>query len=171
MTDKQLTIQTNWRYYFKPFVIGLLLSPFIVGLIILLTYYFKQKNNTYTVTDEQIRSNSTGESIFIDSIDSVKIKNQVKRHGIRISDVLITTLSNTFVIQGIENGEIIKQSIDDLIALKNELKESARIRSQVEIKQDPGSLERLNDLAGLLQEGLISYDDYLQERNKFEDIR
>lgn len=95
--------------------------------------------------------------------------NRISRANVTIHDLELVSERGSLTLFGIENASVIKETIDQLIAFKNELKYSKEKRDAVKVKQDPGSLERLNDLTGLLQEGLISYDDYLQERKNFED--
>ncbi len=169
MPDKQLIIKTNWRYYFKHIVWGVILSPFLIGFIILIYVYIRTIRQVYIVTDELITDQYSGTSIQIDSIIEVKKRNPINRSNLTVHDLELISNDMTVVLKGIQNAPVIKESIEQLIAFKNELKESEQRRYQVQIKQDPGSLERLNDLAGLLQQGLISYEDYLQERKKFED--
>lgn len=169
MTDKQLIIRTDWRYFIWPISIGFLLSPAILGLAILVWTYFKFQKSTYSITDNEISSKSTGVSIPIDSIEKIAINNTKTTFGRSISDVILSGDNHTLILFGIEKGYVIKESIEQLMALKQEFKNSEARRTIVQVKQDPGSLERLNDLAGMLQEGLISYEDYLQECQKFED--
>lgn len=169
MSDKQLILKTNWRYYYKQVIWGVLLTPFLIGFFILLYVYFRIQKQIYVIYDDRILDQQSGKSIPIDSISEVKKLNQINFSKFTLHDLKLISDADTITLFGIENAAHIKESIDQLIAFKNELKESEKMRKAVQVKQDPGSLERLNDLAGLLQEGLISYDDYLQERKKFED--
>lgn len=169
MSNNQLILKTNWRYYYKAIVWGIILLPLLVGLFILIYIYFRVQNQAYIVHDDRIQDRNSGASVSIDDIKEVRKNNRVEIAKVIIHDLQIVGSSSSIILRGIENASVIKESIDQLISFKKELKESEEKRNAVQIKQDPGSLERLNDLAGLLQEGLISYDDYLQERKKFED--
>lgn len=169
MSDKQLILRTNWRYFYKQIIWGAILSPVLIGFFILLHVYYRIQKQTYVIHDDRIVDQNSGDSIPIDRIIEVKKMNRVNKSNGTLYDLELVSDSDTLTLVGIENASIIKETIDQLIAFKHELEESERKRNAVQVKQDPGSLERLNDLTGLLQEGLISYDDYLQERKNFED--
>lgn len=169
MTDKQLILKTHWTYFYKLIILGVILSPVLIGLIILLYVYYRLQNQIYVVYDDRILDQKAGKTLLIDNITEVKKMNSITRSKVTIHDLELVGDDGIMFLRGIVNASIIKQTIDQLIAFKQELKESDKKRNFVQVKEDPGSLERLNDLTGLLQEGLISYDDYLQERKNFED--
>jgi len=169
MSDKQLILKTNWRYFYKQVIWGTILTPFLIGFFILLYVFIKSQKQTYVINDDRIMEQQSGNSIPIDHITEVRKMNRISRANVTIHDLELVSERGSLTLFGIENASVIKETIDQLIAFKNELKYSKEKRDAVQVKQDPGSLERLNDLTGLLQEGLISYDDYLQERKNFED--
>ena len=169
MSDKQLILKTNWRYFYIQIIWGAILSPVLIGFFILLYVYIKIQKQVYIVNDDRILDQQSGDFISIDNISEVRTKNRITRFNLTIHNLELVSHEGILILHGIENAATIKETIDQLIAFKNELKESEQKRNAVQVKEDPGSLERLNDLTGMLQEGLISYEDYLQERKNFED--
>jgi hypothetical protein len=169
MPDKQLILQTNWRYYYSDILWGVMLSPVLIGLFILYYTYYKIRVQTYILYDDRIVDRKTGLSFFVDDIINTRITTSKTGFIKSVHNLELHTEKDILVLKGIEKASDIQEVINELITLKKEIKDANKTRERVQVKQDPGSLERLNDLAGLLQEGLISYEDYLQERKKFED--
>jgi hypothetical protein len=169
MSDKQLIVKTHWKYYRKHFIVAVLLTPIVIGVIALGYLYFILKNSFYTITDDAITDNRNGVKIQIDDIVEVKKSNALNFSNLVLHDLILVGNNTTITLKGIDNASVISESLGQLIAFKQELKDAKDKREVVQVRQDPGSLERLNDLAGMLQEGLISYEDYLQERKNFED--
>ncbi len=169
MPDKQLILQTNWRYYYSDILWGVMLSPVLIGLFILFYTYYKISVQTYILFDDRIVDRKSGVTFYIDDIINTRITTSKTGFIKSVDNLELHTDKDILVLKGIERAYDIQEVINEMITKKKEIKDANQKRQRVQVKQDPGSLERLNDLTGLLQEGLISFEDYLQERKKFED--
>jgi hypothetical protein len=170
MTTKHLILATDWRFYFWQILIGTLTAPLILGVFVLIWVGIRLNRDTYIIHDNRITIKSTGVDVFVDAITQVRLVNPIRRLRKTLYDIKLVTNSNqVLILSGIQDAHTIKESLELLISIKKQLVETSSLRESHQIIANPGSLERLNDLTGMLQEGLISYEDYLQERKNFED--
>jgi hypothetical protein len=87
---------------------------------------------------------------------------------LNIGDIHLKANVTELVLTGIENPTSLLEKIDTAIAYqKEQLKANKKITAR-EPTHDPGTLEKLDYLTGLWQQGLINDEDYDSERKKFE---
>jgi len=169
MTHKHLILATDWRFYFWHVLIGMLTIPLILGVFVLLWVGIRLHRDSYIIKDDRITIKRTGVDIFVDAITQVRLVNPIRRLRKTLYDINLLTNSQVVTLRGIQDARTIKESLELLISIKKQLVDTSSEKKYQQVITHPGSLERLNDLTGMLQEGLISYEDYLQERKNFED--
>lgn len=166
-----IQLQPNKSYHFWWYVVGILLTPILVGFYILYKKFSELSNTHYKITDQTITSVNSdySETVDIVNIHEVKIHQRWIDKQFSIGSLQLITNTRKVDLLGLENP----QNLADMIL---KAAEAERYRKQQQDKQErketdttPGSLDKLDYLTGLWQQGLISNDDYLREKKHFED--
>lgn len=171
MTDKMIQLQPEKSHHFWWYVIGVLLIPIVVGFYILYKKFSELSNTHYKITDQTITSinPSFTETVDIANINEVKIHQRWIDKQFGIGSLQLITNTRKVNLIGLENPK----NLSDMI-LKAAEAERYRIEQQAKKerkKSEPthSNLDKLDYLTGLWQQGLLSNDDYLQEKKHFED--
>ena len=72
------------------------------------------------------------------------------------------------VLRGIENPFNLKGMLDKAISAEKKRQQEKKRTEPREPDHDPGTMERMDYLTGLWQQGLVSDEDYEKEREHFE---
>jgi len=170
MAEKMIELQPNKSHNFWWFVIGVLLIPVLVGFYILFKKLNEISQTHYKITDQQITSVTPNytETVDIANINKVKIDQRWIDKKFGIGTIQLITNTRKVDLIGLENP----QNLSDLI-LKAAEAERYRIKQQAKKKREnpstsPGSLDKLDYLTGLWQQGLISDEDFKKEKKHFE---
>lgn len=128
----------------------------------------------YTFTDQRVILEQHGKKETIDliSILDTRLIRPVPERWFGVADLLIITDDDSYFLLGQEHPEQLQSII-------KKASEAARIRAQEQQKAhfsrvdaepfSPGSLDKLDTLTGLWQQGLISEEDYERERKHFHN--
>ena len=171
MPSKSIQLQPSKTYHLWWYIVGVLLTPILVGFYILYKKISELSATSYKITDQSITAihSDYTETVDIANINEVKIHQRWidKRFGIG-SLQLITNTRKVDLI-GLKNPEnlanmILKAAEVERLRIKEKEK---RKREQTEVSA--GNLDKLDYLTGLWQQGLITNDEYLQEKKHFED--
>lgn len=171
MAEKMIELQPKKSHNFWWFVLGILLAPILVGFYLLYKKYSELSNTHYKIMDQTITTvNPTyTETVDIANINDVKIHQRWIDEQFGIGSLQLITNTRKVDLVGLENPK----NLADMI-LKAAEAERYRIEQQTTKEKNkkqsaPGNLDKLDYLTGLWQQGLISNDDYLQEKKHFED--
>lgn len=164
-------LKINWKFYFIPYLLSVLAIPlFGIGLLALFWIYKKQHSIKYHVSDHQI---SSVDSKYTRNIDLANIENIRLQQGwihkkLGVGTLILETSASSLKLKGMEGPKQLRQILEQAIA--NEKKRLQTKKEQTSQPQDtnPGGMENMNYLTGLWQQGLISEEDFEQERKKFE---
>jgi hypothetical protein len=169
MTEQYITYKPNWRIFRFQFALSFLMIPLIVGVPIFLYYYHKWKKIEYVITNEKIVIHD-GEisNISYNDIKDLRIKISPPFLKKSTGDIFLVTKSSSYTLKSILDCDILFDALSSQIQQVLSRQTANSERERMSVKADPGSLERLNDLLGMWQQGLISDEDYWTERNKFE---
>jgi hypothetical protein len=164
--QKTITLTPSWKAFFWNYVLGILLFPVLIGIYILWRTWRKQRGHRYILHDRKI---TVVDGNYSQNIDLANIRNaraEVKRFG--VGTVTLNTQGRVIELIGIENPEGIAASIEK--AVEAELKRIAAKKKPTvnEAKFDPGTMDRLDYLTGLWQQGLMSEEDFLAEKRNLE---
>ena len=171
MTEKSIQIEPRKSFHFWWYVVGILLTPLLIGIYILYKKNRELSNTHYKITDQTIiLVNPTyTEAVDIINIHDVKVHQRWIDKKFNIGTLRLVTHTKQVELAGIENPA----NLADMILQAAEM-ERARIR-ELERKDpapkemSPGTLDKLDYLTGLWQQGLISNDDFEREKKHFED--
>lgn len=165
MKPTSTILTTDWRYHRKALILSTLLIPFWgIGLLLLLFFLLKIKLQRYQLSDEGIHFRNT--FLPFRTIKSVKVTDyRVLRSG-NIGNVIVISDQETLTLRGITSPSAIQVMIENRI---QELKHSELMKKQLNSTpnaQIAGNLERLNELVGLWQQGLLTDEQFQEEKKK-----
>ncbi|MFD2533345.1 hypothetical protein [Gracilimonas halophila] len=169
MTDNErsITLTPSWKAFFWSYVFGVVLIPALIGIILLWRTSKKHRAKSYKITDRKI---TVVDGNYSQNIDLADIRQAVAgelRFG--VGNVTIKTQGREIELIGIENPEMIATSIEKAVEAELRRLQAQEQTKPRETKYDPGSMDRLDYLTGLWQQGLVSDEDFEKERKKFED--
>ena len=171
MEKKQVQLNPEKSHYFWQYVWGIILIPlFGIGLYLLYRIQKKRESIVYIVTDDTItkKTGSYSENIDLINITNITVKQSKFNERFDIGNLRIHTSTRSLKLEGLKNP----YGVSNLI-LKAAEAERARIAEAKKLKPEepqtpPGTLDRLDYLTGLWQQGLLSDEDYLEEKKHFE---
>lgn len=164
--QKSITLTPSWKAFFWPYFFGVILIPVLVGIYLIWKTRRTQNGISYTITDRKI---TVVDGHISQNIDLADIRQAVageKRFG--VGSVIIKTSGREVELIGLNNPEAISQSIEK--AVEAELKRLAAEKEAKprEPKYEPGSMDRLEYLTGLWQQGLLTDEDFKAEKENLQ---
>jgi len=168
---EQFNLEPSWKHFFFTYVLSILAIP-IVGLGLVALYLVREERKTHqyiitnfriTAIDEKYEHNV--DLVDIEHIDLLQTSWQ-KRLG--IGSLLLHTSASNMKLAGIEQPQKYKEILEQAITFQHKQQQQ---RPEIEEKQteyNPGNRERINYLTGLWQQGLISEQEYKEEKKHFE---
>jgi hypothetical protein len=169
-SEKSITLSSSWKNYFWAYLLGILFAPLLVGIVLLWFINKKRKKITFIITDNTISRSGKEEKKSLDLVHILSTSySQTKLQKILgIGDIKLQANVSELVLEGIDHPSSLLEKIDTAIAYQKErLKANEKIKPR-KATHDPGTLEKLDYLTGLWQQGLINDEDYDSERKKFE---
>lgn len=171
MEKKQVQLNPEKSHYFWQYVWGFILIPFFgAGLYLLYRIQKKRENTVYIVTDDTItkKTGSYSENIDLINITNITVNQSKFNERFDIGTLRIHTSTRSLKLEGLKNP----YGVSNLI-LKAAEAERARIAEAKrpkpkESQHPPGTLDRLDYLTGLWQQGLLSDEDYQKEQKYFK---
>lgn len=172
--EKKYTLKPSWKKFLPLYLLCILLIPvFGVGLLLILYVNALHRNSFYQITDDRILIADYGkepDSLAVANIDSTRVEQSWwdSRAGIGTLIITVENDSREYRLKGLDAPEKLKSILD--IAVKNERDRSGFKKEVEDHSPDyaPGTLDPLNELVGMWQQGLISDEDYEREKKKFE---
>ena len=175
MTDepnpKITTLAPDWKYFFFSYLFSVLAIPLAgIGLIALYFVRKKHKSIRYEFSDEQISSLDSRYRRNIDlvNIEHVETKQSWLHQKFGIGTIVINTSASEMELVGMENPESLKTILEKAIQAQKDLLKQKERNKPREPEFDPGSMDKMEYLTGLWQQGLISDEDFEKERKHFE---
>lgn len=167
--EKSIILTPSRKNYFWGYLIGVLLIPLLIGIFII--WYINRKRNSiqYQITDTSISKVAKEDKTELELVNI--LETSVSQTGVQkllgIGDIKLKANVSELMLEGIGKPESFLEKIDTAIAYQKEkLKASEKIKPR-KPTHEPGTLEKLDYLTGLWQQGLISDEDYDHERKKF----
>ncbi|MCG2589650.1 hypothetical protein [Rhodohalobacter sulfatireducens] len=171
MKEKKIELQPQKSHNFWWYVVGVLLIPLLAGIYLLYKKVKELSEIHYKITDKTITSVSSSftESVDIANINDVKIDQRWIDKQFGIGNLQLITNTRKVDLIGLENPKNMADLIMKAAEAERYKIEQQQKKERVETKSSPGSLDKLDYLTGLWQQGLISNDDYLREKKHFEE--
>lgn len=171
MSEKAITLNPSRKAWFWWYVLGGILIPFFGAGIYLLIHLNRTLSSiTVTITDTAItvEDSKVTERVDIANIRNVDLKMTRTGDWFGVGDLILKTETKSVELPGMENP----RSLADMIiqAAEAERKRIASINQRKESRPEPGPAgqqDRLNYLTGLWQQGLISNEDFENEKKHF----
>lgn len=164
-TEKSITLSPSWKAFFWSYFFGIILVPALVGIYLLWRTRKKQRNISYKITDRKITVVEGHVSQNIDLADIRQAEAGEVRFG--VGNITLKTKGRQIELIGLNNPGSIANSIEKAVEAELKRLESERQAKPRKVEYDPGSMDRLDYLTGLWQQGLISDEDYQEEKKKF----
>lgn len=168
--QKSITLTPSWKQYFVPYLLSVLTIPVGIGLIAL--YFVRRKHLSlhYRVTDTQISSIDPKYQRNIDlvNIETLSVRQSRIQEKLGIGDLILQTPASGMELVGMEQPELLKAMIERVVAVQKEQNKQQNFRRYPDPDFKPGSMERMDYLTGLWQQGLLSDEDYEKEKKHFE---
>lgn len=168
--EKVITLIPSRKNYFWGYFCGILLLPIFIGIVIIWLTEKKRKNLWFHISDASISvvQDSGKQELALTDILSTSIQQSKLQSLLNIGDIHLKANVTELVLTGIENPTLLLEKIATAIAYqKEQLKANKKVTAR-EPTHNPGTLEKLDYLTGLWQQGLINDEDYESERKKFE---
>ncbi|MTI88814.1 MAG: hypothetical protein FH748_12675 [Balneolaceae bacterium] len=164
--DKSITLSPSWKAFFWGYTLGILLTPLLVGIFILWRTITKHRSYSYIITDRDITviNASFTHKIDLANIRQTKIQNQ----SFGVGTLVLKTQARKIEMPGIDSPEQLQQAIDKAIVAELKRLEAEKKLQPQQPSYDAGSMDRLDYLTGLWQQGLLSDEDYRDEKEHFE---
>ncbi|MEX0779162.1 MAG: PH domain-containing protein [Balneolales bacterium] len=167
--QKNITLHPDWKDQFVRYLIGAALVPvFGIGLLIISSARNRLKETSYVISDNEITLNEQDESTSINLANIKKVRANQSSLGKRfnIGRIQLEGNEQNYELRGIENPKRIEKIL--LIAVETE---KDRVRQKAKVKGDfpelnAGSVDKVNTLVGLWQQGLINDEEYDRERKR-----
>lgn len=168
---KKHRISLHWRAFGKEVIIAVLQIP-LLGFGLYRLYQIRSRIAThwFEISDDDVCAMQGTQKKCLRLADISKIA--VIQTGFdpyfKVARLYLSTGTQEIVIPGLFNASHLENLLDR--AVKQEKK---RLALQEELqakrpKEKPGTLEKMNDLVGLWQQGLLTDEQFDEERKKFE---
>lgn len=169
--QKNITLQPSWKNHFLGYLLSVLLIPlFGIGLIGLYWVYKKQKKHSYTFTDTQIssRDDKYQRNIDLVNIEKVAIEQNWLQKKMTVGNIVLRTTATKMILRGINEPQSLKDMLEKAISVQKERAKKKEKNKPKQPEGNPGSMERMDYLTGLWQQGLVSDEDFEKEKKHFE---
>lgn len=175
MTDqaqsKTISLEPSWKNHILGYILSILLVPlFGIGLIGLYWVRKKQKSVAYTFTDTQISSRDPKYQRNIDlvNIEKVEIEQNWIQKKMEVGNIVLHTSAASMTLLGMENPANLKNVLDRAIKAEKQRQQQKEKTKPEEPDHNPGTMDRMDYLTGLWQQGLVSDEDFKKEKKHFE---
>ncbi len=172
MTEgKQITLSPSHKSLFWWYMLGLLLIPlFGIGIYLIYRFYTAHKPVQYIIAERTItaKDHRTSAKIDIANIESVDVNQRWIDRQFKIGNLTLKTPDRAITLAGMEQPNQLAEMI--LKAAESERQRIKTIEKEVKPDREKPSLtlDKLDYLTGLWQQGLLSDEDYQKEKKHFE---
>ncbi|MEX2600549.1 MAG: hypothetical protein WD355_02805 [Balneolaceae bacterium] len=171
--DRTIQLQPSWKSQFWLLAGGVLLLPLLgIGLILLVRARRVVKSAVYLIRDKSISITSTSHpsrEMVISDIKDVSVRQSWIGKKLDVGDIGIRQESGeTSWLLGQENPHQLAGLIRHAARAEQMRLQQQEKRERRTPDYDPGSMERMEYLTGIWQQGLISDEEFRKEREHFE---
>jgi len=168
---KTIDLEPSWKNHILGYALSVLLVPlFGIGLIGLYLVYQRQKKYSYTFSDTQISSKDEKYQRNIDlvNIARVTVEQSWLQSKMGVGNIVLHTSATSLTLRGIESPQNLKGVLEKAIAAEKQRQQEKQKTKPKQPDHNPGTMERMDYLTGLWQQGLVSDEDYEKEKKHFE---
>lgn len=168
---KAIHLSPVWKRYAHRYLLGLLTLPLLgLGAWLIWRTWKEQKERRYRITDRQISAIDARyhQTLDLYNIDEVRLRQTTFQRWLGTGDLVLQTNSTEMVMVGMENPASLQATMQEAAAALREGMKQEQKRERPEPAYDPGSMDRMEYLTGLWQQGLLTDRDFKDERRHFE---
>lgn len=181
-TPEVSSFRPDWRIFLLPYIIGIVLVPFLgAGIWIIFHYRKRWKNMIYKISDSAVhyQADQMETVIPLSAIQSCETSYPPLSRKFGYGSIIISYLKQndptektdrpgTAVLQGIHSAEEIALLIENAAFSERE-RIDMRLEAESGKPAHPtGTLDKKNELVGLWQQGLITEEDFQHEMKQFD---
>lgn len=169
--EKTIDLAPNWKNHVLGYGFSILLIPvFGIGLVGLYWVRRQQKKYSYTFSDTRIssRDDKYQRNIDLVNIDKVEVEQSWIQKKMGIGNIVLNTSASSMTLRGMKNPNNLKELLDKAISAEKKRHQQKQKTKPEDPGRDPGTMERMDYLMGLWQQGLVSDEDFKKEREHFE---
>lgn len=168
--EKKYILTPDWTYFFFAYLFSIITIPLIIGIV---GFYFVRKRHKslrYTVTDIGITARDTKyrQNIDLINIEHIEIEQNWCRKKLGVGSIIIHTATTKMILLGLKKPAKIEKLIEQAVQFLKGQGQKTVPRPKAKPEYEPGSMEKMNYLTGLWQQGLISNEDFEEECKHFE---
>lgn len=166
-SSKIITLQPSWKIFFLSYLYSVLLIPvFGIGLIALWFVWKKHHQYTFKISDTNIKAIDSDftQNIDLANITSIRVKQRWIDQKFDVGTLILKTDQTEMEIIGKVEPYKFKEMIEKAAAVQRKHQQEKQKTQPRKPKSNPGEMERMNYLTGLWQQGLISDDDFDNEK-------
>lgn len=168
---KTFTIEPSWKHLFIAYVLSIMAIP-LAGIGLITLYFTRKKHNSirYKITDNRITAVDPKYEHNVDLVDikSISITRDWLQTKLGIATLVIHTSAAKMKLVGIENSSQLKNILDQAVETEKKRQQQRQKTQHKQPEYDPGTMDKVEYLTGLWQQGLISEEDYQYERKQLE---
>jgi hypothetical protein len=164
--EKSIVLTPSWKAFFWQYFFGVLLAPLLIGFYLLWKASKKKSSITYKITDHRITVVDGHISQNIDLVDIKQARAGELTFG--VGNVTLKTSGREIELIGLQNPQLISTSIEKAIEAELKRLEAEKQTKPRETKYSPGSMEQLEYLTGLWQQGLIDDEEFKAQKQKLD---
>ena len=168
---KTIDLEPSWKNHILGYALSVLLVPlFGIGLIGLYLVYQRQKKYSYTFSDTQISSKDEKYQRNIDlvNIARVTVEQSWLQSKMDVGNIVLHTSATSMTLRGIESPQNLKSVLEKAVAAEKQRQQEKQKTKPKQPDHKPGTMDRMDYLTGLWQQGLVSDEDYEKEKKHFE---
>lgn len=169
--QKSYTLSPTWKYYVSGYLLSILTIP-LAGIGLIGLYFVRKKHDSkkYIITDTQISkvNSKYRRNVDLVNIENIELEESWWQQKLGIGSLILHTSASELSISGIENPKELKNLLEEAISAEVARQKEEEKNKPREPEYSPGSMDKMEYLTGLWQQGLISDEDYENERKHFE---
>lgn len=169
--SKSIALEPSWKNHIIGYVVSVLLIPlFGIGFVGLYWVRKRHKRISYEVTDTRIisRDSTYQRNVDLVNVENVQLHQTWVQQKMGVGDLQLSTSVISVTLFGMNNPHHLKAMIEKAIAFEKQRIQQKEQTKPREPKYNPGTMDRMDYLTGLWQQGLVSDEDYEKERKHFE---
>lgn len=169
-SQKTINLQPSWKNHVLGYALSILLIPLVIGLIGLYWVYKRHKKYSYTFTDTQIsaRDDKYQRNIDLVNIEYINLEQSWLQKKMEVGDLILHTSATSLTLRGMETPERLKNTLEKAIAAEKQRQTQKKKTEPRQPDRKPGTMDRMDYLTGLWQQGLVSDDEFEEEKKHFE---
>lgn len=164
------TLQPELQHYFLPFLFSMLLIPvFFIGMFMIYYYRTRLRETYYEISNDSVtrRFRNEREEIRLADIENIRLSYNRTHKRFGLGNIHLAGSGNEIVLEGILNPEQLYEIIRMAVEQEKRYEDI-----DLEPKSDfdylkTGAADQMNNLVGLWQQGLLSNEEFENERQKY----